>query len=95
MYNCFGIDMSSESYVQQCELRAETTDENGEVEVRVMVTYLEADRVKPGYFVSLKDFDPTIYWKVITVGQKQKRSDIKRGWGMTDYFRKAGERGEL
>lgn len=82
--------MNDSNLVVQCELRH--IENLGDPTNRQMVTWLEADRgVKRGGRVTLKDL-PSIWWEVISVGQPHKRSDIKRGWGMTDYFGKETDR---
>lgn len=56
---------------------------------RIMVTWLEADKgIKAGDKLKLKDILNEVWWEVLSVGQPHDRSDIKRGWGMTDYFGK-------
>lgn len=79
------------SKVVQCELRAVTGDNLEPLNVRHMVTWLEAGKAKPGNLITLKDMEP-VKWEVVTVGQAHERSDIKRGWGMTDYFGKETDR---
>lgn len=80
------------SKVVQCELRSADIwpPDNSRY---VMTTWLEADKgLKPGDTLKLKDFHPLHWWEVMSVGQPHERSDIKRGWGMTDYFGKENER---
>ncbi len=88
------------SKVVQCELREVHNPKHqyhdaavrAERHTRVMVTWLEADKgIKPGDHITLKDM-PDAWWLVETVGRQHERSDIKRGWGMTDYFGKEADR---
>lgn len=80
------------SKVVQCELRTADVFEPQESQY-IMVTWLEADKgLKPGDTVKLKDFRPDHWWEVMAVGIEHERSDIKRGWGMSDYFGKESDR---
>lgn len=75
--------------IVQCELRA--VGKHVE-ETRIMVTWLEAEKnLRPGSLITLKDMENVI-WTVETIGKPHSRSDIKRGWGMTDYFGKERDR---
>lgn len=46
-----------------------------------------------GCKITLKDTDePDRLWDVEQIGREHDRKDIKRGWGMTDYFVKEENR---
>jgi hypothetical protein len=91
------------SKIIQCELRscdspgshysaASITHGHKQPPVRVMVTWLPSDKgIKPGDKIVLQDM-PNIWWLVESVGREHERSDIKRGWGQTDYFGKESDR---
>jgi hypothetical protein len=85
------VNAPQKNWVQQVELRALGVAPNPFKEDRLMVSWLEAFKVKPGDSVVLKDME-NIVWLVESVGREHERSDIKRGWGMTDYFGKESDR---
>lgn len=70
------------SMIVQCELLALGDEPDTD---RHLVTWLEAGKVRPGNTVVLKDM-PGVIWHVRSVGHPHERSDIKRGWGMTDFM---------
>jgi hypothetical protein len=72
--------------VIQCDLEC-YTEEGDEWVTRRMVTWLDANKgIRVGSMVKLKDFKPEISWRVMWMSQPHARSDIKRGWGMTDFI---------
>jgi hypothetical protein len=57
---------------QQVELKSGTL---------TMVTWVEANKVKVGNVITLKNFDdPDREWRVMSVGEAKDSSEIYRGW---------------
>jgi hypothetical protein len=77
------------SKVVQCELRTAKPESDGSY--KLLTTWLDYDRrLVPGCLITLKGIVDgsfrDIWWYVLSVGQLHERSDIKRGWGTTDYM---------
>lgn len=79
------------SKLVQVELHSKLAKKVG---YKVMMSWVEnRPDLKIGCRITLKDTEePERLWTVMSIGPEHDRSDIKRGWGMTDYFVKEGER---
>lgn len=71
--------------VIQCELEHYCSEDEGHL-THHMTTWLDADKgIRVGSMIQLKDFKPDVFWLVKSVSKPHLRSDIKQGWGMTDF----------